>query len=168
MSRQTILDDFNQLRLINDQPIRLLLFAEAMSNLGLIFFIYFYPSTFLAFMLQPIEEITPLTTHILFWWNSWLFIITALMFAAVPSKYNTPTLTAGLIHVRRFLYWGLFGSEICLIYLLISTRHRTILSIGFSLFLSVVCIGRLIVLFPKQAWFGTIIIDSSNDKTKQR
>ncbi|CAF0997325.1 unnamed protein product [Adineta ricciae] len=162
-----MLDDFS-VRLVNDQPIRLLLFAEAVSNLSLILFVYFYPGTFLAFLLRPVDEITPLTTYILSWWNSWLFIITGLMFAAVPSKYNTPTLTAGLIHVRRFIYWGLLASEILLIYHLLFARYRTVLSIVFCIFLVAVCIGRLIVLFPRQAWFGTVLIEISSDKMNKQ
>jgi hypothetical protein len=88
------------------------------------------------------------------------------MFAAVPSKYNTPTLTAGLVHVRRFIYWGLLGSDTFLAFLLTFTSHRTIFSIGFAIFILLIVIGRLIVLFPKKAWFGTVLIDSSREKDK--
>ncbi|CAF0802875.1 unnamed protein product [Rotaria sp. Silwood1] len=166
MARQTSLDDIKDLRLINDKPIRILFFAEATANLGLILFVFLYPSTFLALLLKPDNEITSLATHILSWWNSWILVISGLMFAAIPSKYNTPTLTAGLIHVRRFLYWGLLSSEIFLASLLISTKHRTFLSIGFAIVILLVVIGRLIILFPKKAWFGTVVIESTTEKHK--
>jgi hypothetical protein len=168
MSRQRSLDDMKQLRLVNDTPIRLLLLVEAISNLGFIVFIFLYPSSFLAFFLKPDIEITPLACQVLFWWNAWLLVITGLMFAAVPSKYNTPTLTAGLVHVRRFLYWGLLSTEIILAYLLISTRHRTFVAIASGIFMLCIAIGRLIVLFPKQAWFGTVLIEPFDDKGKQQ
>jgi hypothetical protein len=168
MARQISLDELKELRLVRDKPIRLLLFAEATSNLGFLVFVFLYPSSFISFLLQPAKEITPLTSHLLLWWNSWIVVMTALMFAALPSKYNTPTLTAGLVHVRRFIYWALLGSEILLIFLLISTRHRTISSIGVSIFILLVIIGRLVVLFPKKDWFGTVLIESSGGKDKQR
>ena len=153
------LDDV-QLRLINDGPIRFLLFTEGCSNLFFLLILYIYPSAFLTFLLQPDDQINSLTTHLLFWWTSWLFVLTGLMFAAIPSVYNTPTLTAGLIHVRRYLYWALLFSELFLAFHLIQTVHRTMISIGFSVFLLSVVIGRLIVLFPKQHWFGTILIEN--------
>jgi hypothetical protein len=166
MARQISLDTMKNLRLVNDKPIRLLLLVEATSNLGFILFLFLYPSSFIAFLLKPDKQITPLTSYILLWWNSWLIVITGLMFAAVPSKYNTPTLTAGLVHVRRFLYWGLLSSEIFLALLLIFTSHRTIISIGFGIFSLLIVIGRLIVLFPKKEWFGTVLIESFNEKDK--
>ncbi|CAF2626044.1 unnamed protein product [Rotaria sp. Silwood2] len=166
MARQTSLDDIKHLRLVNDKPIRILFFAEATANIGLILFVFFYPSLFLTLLLKPDNEITPLATHIILWWNSWILVITCLMYAAVPSKYNTPTLTAGLIHVRRFIYWGLLTSEIFLASLLISTRHRTLLSISFGSFILLVVIGRLIILFPKKSWFGTVLIESITEKDK--
>ncbi|CAF0870187.1 unnamed protein product [Rotaria sordida] len=166
MARQTLLDDIKDLRLINDKPIRLLLLAEATANLGVILFVFLYPSLFLTLLLKPDNEITPLATSILLWWNSLILAITCLMFAAVPSKYNTPTLTVGLIHVRRCLYWVLLISEIFLAFLLISTRHRTLLSISFGIFILLIVMGRLIILFPKKAWFGTVVIESSIEKDK--
>jgi len=168
MARQTTLDDIEELHLVNDKPIRLLLLAEATSNIGFILFIFLYPSSFLAILFQPNDEITPLASYMLIWWNSWLVVLTGLMYAAVPSKYNTPTLTAGLIHVRRFLYWGLLTSEIFLALLLIYTRYRTIISIGFAIFLLLIVIGRLIVLFPKKAWFGTVVIKPRREENKKR
>ena len=168
MLRQTTLDNVEEVRVINDKPIRLLLLAEATSNLGFIIFVFLYPSSFLAFLFQPADQITPLASYLLIWLNSWLFVITGLMYAAVPSKYNTPTLTAGLIHVRRFLYWGLLFSEIILAFLLFYTSHRTIVSIGCGIFLVLVVIGRLIVLFAKQAWFGTVVIKPPRGEDKQR
>lgn len=168
MAQEISLDQMKDLRLVNDKPIRILFFLEALANLPLIIFIYFYPSTFLAYLLRPERQITPLTSHLLLWWDSWLLIITALLFAAIPSKYNTPTLTAGLVHVRRFLYWALLGSEVLLAFLLLSPQHRTMFSIGFSILCIVVVILRLIVLFPKQAWFGTVLLGSSADKNKNR
>jgi hypothetical protein len=164
MARQTSLDEMKDLRLVNDKPIRLLFLVEATSNIGFILFVFFYPSSFIAFLLKADNQITPLTLYILFWWNSWLVVITGLMFAAVPSKYNTPTLTAGLVHVRRFIYWGLLFSEIFLASLLLFTNYRTIVSIGFGIFILLVIIGRLIVLFPKKEWFGTVLIESPKEK----
>ena len=168
MADQITLDDVKELRLVNDKPIRYLFFTEAMSNIGFILFVYMYPSSFLAYFLKPDTEITPLACHVLQWWNSWLFVITGLLFAAVPSKYNTPTLTAGLVHVRRFLYWCLLTAEILFAYLLISTPHRTIISISFGIFALSIAIGRLIVLFLKKEWFGTVLIELSKEKVKQR
>jgi hypothetical protein len=166
MAREIPLDTIKDLRLVNDKPIRLLLLAEAISNLGFILFVFLYPSSFIGFLLKPDKQITPLTSHILLWWNSWLIVITGLMFAAVPSKYNTPTLTAGLVHIRRFLYWGLLSSEIFLIFLLIFTSHRTTASIGSAIFILLIVVGRLIVLFPKKEWFGTVLIKASSEKDK--
>jgi hypothetical protein len=84
MARQTLLDDIKGLRLVNDKPIRLLLLVEAISNLGFILIIFLYPSSFLSFLLKPDKEITSLACHILLWWNSSIFGITCLMFAAIP------------------------------------------------------------------------------------
>jgi len=168
MARQISLDEIKELRLVNDKPIRFLFLAEAISNIPFILIVFLYPSSFLAFILKSEKEITPLTTHILLWWDSWLIVITGLLFAAIPSKYNTPTLTAGLIHVRRFIYWALLASEVLLICLLTSPNHRTNISIGFSIFCLLVIIGRLIVLFPMKAWFGTVLIDISEEKKKQK
>ena len=164
MERKTALDDVEHLRLINDAPIRFLLLAEASSNLLFLIGVFFYPSTFLTFLFGPSRHITPLASHLLIWWASFLFVFTGLMLAAVPSKYNTPTLTAGLVHVRRFLYWGLLASEILLALLLSLTKHRTSISIGSAIFLVVIALARLIVLFPKKAWFGTVIIDDTKEK----
>ena len=164
MERSMGLDDVEHLRVINDTPIRLLLVAEASSNLLLLLVIYLYPSSFLAFFLTPDHQISSLTTHLLFWWGSWLFVFTGLMLAAVPSKYNTPTLTAGLVHVRRFLYWGLMASEILLALLLCLRSHRTFISIVFAIFLIGIAMARLIVLFPKKAWFGTVVIEDGRGK----
>ena len=164
MERQIVLDDVEQLRLINDAPIRFLLLAEASSNLLLLVVVFFYPSAFLTFLFVPSRQITPLASHLLIWWASFLFVFTGLMLAAVPSKYNTPTLTAGLVHVRRFLYWGLLASELLLALLLSLAKHRTATSIGFAIFLVVIALARLIVLFPKKAWFGTVIIDDAKEK----
>ena len=168
MSRQAVsLDEVEDLRLINDKPIRLLFFIEATLKTGFILFVFLYPSTFISFFRQHNKQITPLTCHILVWWNSWLVVINGLMFAAIPSKYNTPTLTAGLVHVRRFIYWGILASEFFFICLLFSPEYRTILSTGFSIILSVAIIGRLIVLFPKKEWFGTVLINSSVNKNNK-
>ncbi len=167
MVRQISLDEIKELQLVNDKPIRFLFFAEAISNVVFILIVFLYPSSFLAFILKPEKEITPLTTHVLLWWNSWVIVITGLLFAAIPSKYNTPTLTAGLIHVRRFIYWALLSSEVFLIFLLTSPKHRTNISIGFSIFCLLVIIGRLIVLFPMKAWFGTVFIEIPGEKKKQ-
>lgn len=168
MAREISLDDVKELRLVKDKPIRILFFAEAMGNIPLIIFTHFYPSTLLAYLLKPEREITPLTAHVLLWWNSWIFIITGLLFAAIPSKYNTPTLTAGLVHVRRFIYWALLASEVLLIFLLTSSRHRTIFSIGMSIIFVFIVIFRLIVLFPKQAWFGTVVLNSLEEDERKR
>jgi predicted anti-sigma-YlaC factor YlaD len=167
MAEQTSLDNMKELRLVNDKPIRLLLFTEALSNIGFVYFIFRYPSTFLGLLFRTEQQITPLTIYMLFWWNSWLVVISALMLAAVPSKYNTPTLTAGLVHVRRYLYWCLLGGEIFLAPFLIFNSHRTIISILFGIFCVFVVIGRLVVLFPKQAWFGTVLIEPK-ENAKQR
>ena len=159
MSRQVVsLDEVKNLRLVNDKPIRLLFLSEATSNIGFILFVFLYPSIFLGLFHQHKEQITPLTCHILFWWGSWLVVFTGLMFAAVPSNCSTPTLTAGLVHVRRFIYWGLLTSELFLIGLLLSPKYQTIPAIGFSGFLLFVIIGRLTVLFPKKEWFGTVFL----------
>lgn len=166
MARQVSLDSIKNLRLVNDKPIRLLLLAEAISNLGVILIVFLYPSSFIAFLFKPDKQITPLTEFILHLWNIWLIVITGLMFAAVPSKYNTPTLTAGLVHVRRFIYWTFLGTEIFLAFILTSTQHRTIFSISFGIFCGLVSIGRLIVLFPKKEWFGTVLIEYSEGKNK--
>lgn len=166
MGRQVSLDSIKDLRLVNDKPIRLLLFAEAISNLGVILIAFLYPSAFISFLFKPDKQITPLTEFILYLWNVWLIVLTALMFAAVPSKYNTPTLTAGLVHVRRFLYWNLLGTEVFLACILTSTSHRTIASVGFAIFCIFVVIGRFIVLFPKKEWFGTVLIEYSDEKKK--
>jgi hypothetical protein len=168
MAGQTSLDNMKELRLVNDKPIRLLLFIEAISNVGFILFIFLYPVTFLGLIFQSDVQITRLTIYMLYGWNSWVVVITGLMFAAVPSKYNTPTLTAGLVHVRRFLYWGLLSSEIILSPLLMFNKHRTMISIGCAIFIIFVVIGRLYVLFPKKDWFGTVLIEPSKEKAKQR
>jgi hypothetical protein len=167
MARQISLDEVKSVQLINDKPIRFLFFAEAVSNIGFILIVFLYPKQFLTFLVKPENEITPLTTHVLLWWNSWIIVITGLLFAAIPSKYNTPTLTAGLIHVRRFIYWALLASEVFLFFLLITPKHRTNGSIGFSIFCLMVIIGRLIVLFPMKAWFGTVLIEILGEKKKQ-
>ncbi|CAF1237644.1 unnamed protein product, partial [Rotaria magnacalcarata] len=166
MAKQISLDDVRGLRLVNDKPIRLLFLAEATSNVGLIIFVFLYPSLFLSIFLQPQIEITPLASFLIFLWNSWIIVITGLMYAAVPSKYNTPTLTAGIVHVRRFVYWALLSSEILLAVLLICTVHRTTLSVGFANFVLFVVMGRLFVLFPKKAWFGTVVFEPMADKEK--
>ena len=167
MAREISLDEVKELRLVNDKPIRILFFVEAMANIPVIIFTHFYPSTLLAYLLRPERQINPLTSHVLLWWNSWIFIITGLLLAAIPSKYNTPTLTAGLVHVRRFLYWALLASEVLLIFLFLSPRHRTTLSIGMSITFVFVIIFRLIVLFPKQAWFGTVLLNSPEEEEEE-
>lgn len=166
MARLISLDDVKSLRVVHDKPIRFLLAVEAVSNLSIIFFAFLYPSLFISYFFTPDDEITPLTSHLLFFWNSWIVVITALMFAAVSSKHSTSTLTAGVVHVRRFVYWALLSSEALLIILLIFTRHRTALSIGFSIFTIFVIIGRLIVLFWKKEWFGTVMIELPIQKDK--
>lgn len=164
MAKEISLDDVKSIRIVNDKPIRFLFFAEATANFGIIFFAFFYPSKFLSTLFNSDHEITPMTTFILSWWNSWVILITGLMYAAVPSKYNTPTLTAGLIHVRRFIYWALLSSEVLLIILLVTANYKTIFSIGFAFVLLLTIIGRLFVLFPKKAWFGTVLIEPMSKK----
>ncbi|CAF3188976.1 unnamed protein product [Rotaria socialis] len=166
MTKQISLDDVRGLRVVNDKPIRLLFLAEATSNVGVIVFVFLYPSLFLSIFLQPQNEITPLASFLIFLWNSWIIVITGLMYAAVPSRYNTPTLTAGIVHVRRFIYWALLSSEILLAVLLICTVHRTTLSVGFANFILFVAMGRVFVLFPKKAWFGTVVFESMAEKEK--
>ncbi|CAF0787845.1 unnamed protein product [Didymodactylos carnosus] len=163
--------------LVNDKPIKLLLGIESLCNIGFIWYVFNYSEGFLRALLPPIVEnfeITPLAEHFLLWWMSSIFTLTCLMLAAIPSKYSTNTLTVGLIHVRRFIYWSLFGSEILcsglLIYLMqyFAEEHWTLFGYALLLIFTILPLWRLFVLFIKNSWFGHIenMDETKTDKLK--
>ena len=165
MAKSFLLDEFEYVRLLNDFPIRFLFAAETSSNLLFLIMIYVYPSTFLHFFFTINDEIDLLTIQLLYYWASWLLIITMMMFFAIFSQSKTITSSIGIIQIRRFLYWILLSSELFSGCSLILITNRTLASITAGLLLFLIGFCRALILFKRRKWFGTILIIDENCKS---